>query len=147
MLKQLQKELMITMKSGKKAELMCLRNIIGKLKSAQIDKGEVLTEEESSKILKSFAKQLKDSIAQYKKGGRQELAEKEGLEISKLLFVGNDLNDLEVMKYSGYSACPSDSHRSIIEIADFELKKKGGEGVVREIIEDILGIDSSTKLY
>ena len=65
------------MKDGDKATMTGLRNIIGKLKAAQIDKGESLNEEESMKILKSTAKQLKESVEQYNKGGREDLAEKE----------------------------------------------------------------------
>tara|TARA_B110001454_G_scaffold12041_1_gene11076 strand:+ start:1130 stop:1567 length:438 start_codon:yes stop_codon:yes gene_type:complete len=84
MLKQLQEELIIAMKAGEKAKMMGLRNIIGKLKASQIDKGETLTAEESLKILKSAAKQLNESIDQYQKGGREELAEKEAFELTLL---------------------------------------------------------------
>ena len=44
----------------------------------------MLTGEESLKILKSAAKQLKESVEQYKKGGRDDLAEKELFELSLL---------------------------------------------------------------
>ena len=84
MLDQLQEELKIAMKAGEKAKMMGLRNIIGKIKAAQIDKGETLTNEESSKILKTAAKQLKESIDQYQKGGRDDLAEKEAFELTLL---------------------------------------------------------------
>jgi hypothetical protein len=84
MLDQLQEELKIAMKAGEKAEMMGLRNIIGKIKAAQIDKGETLTNEESLKILKTAAKQLKESIDQYQKGGRDDLAEKEAFELTLL---------------------------------------------------------------
>ena len=84
MLDQLQNELKTAMKTGDKASMTGLRNIIGKLKASQIDKGDTLTEEESTKILKSAAKQLKDSIEQYQKGGRNDLAEKEAFELTVL---------------------------------------------------------------
>jgi len=84
MLDQLQEELKIALKAGEKAKMMGLRNIIGKIKSAKIDKGETLTNEESSKILKTAAKQLKESIDQYQKGGRDDLAEKEAFELTLL---------------------------------------------------------------
>ena len=64
--------------------MMGLRNIIGKIKATQIDKGETLTNEESLKILKTAAKQLKESIDQYQKGGRDDLAEKEAFELTLL---------------------------------------------------------------
>ena len=84
MLNQLQDELKIAMKAGDKAAMIGLRNIIGKLKASQIDKGEPLTKEEALKILKSAAKQLRESVEQYKKGGRDDLAEKELFELSLL---------------------------------------------------------------
>ena len=84
MLDQLQEELKIAMKAGEKAKMMGLRNIIGKIKSGKIDKGETLTNEESSKILKTAAKQLKESRDQYRKGGRDDLAEKEAFELTLL---------------------------------------------------------------
>ena len=82
MLSQLQEKLKQAMKSGDKASMMGLRNIIGKLKTAQIDKGKSLSEEESMKILKFSVKQLKESVEQYNKGGREDLAEKELFELS-----------------------------------------------------------------
>ncbi len=82
MLNQLQKELKAAMKGGDKATMTGLRNIIGKLKAAQIDKGESLNEEESMKILKSTAKQFKESVEQYNKGRREDLVQKELFELS-----------------------------------------------------------------
>ena len=84
MLDQLQEELIAAMKAGDKPRMTGLRNIIGKLKASQIDKGEELTGDESLKILKSAAKQLKESVEQYQKGGRYDLADKESFELSLL---------------------------------------------------------------
>jgi len=84
MLDQLEEELKIAIKAGEKAKMMGLRNIIGKIKAAQIDKRETLTDKESLKILKTAAKQLKESIDQYQKGGRDDLAEKEAFELTLL---------------------------------------------------------------
>ena len=81
MLETLQNELKVAMKSGDKATLIGLRNIIGNLKAAQIDKGTDLTEEESQKILLSIGKKLKESIRQYEKGGRDDLAKQEKFEL------------------------------------------------------------------
>ena len=84
MLDQLQEELKTAMKAGDKPRMTGLRNIIGKLNASQIDKREELTGEESLKILKSAAKQLNESVEQYKLGGRDDLAEKELFELSLL---------------------------------------------------------------
>lgn len=74
------------------------------------------------------------------------MAKEKGFALSDILFVGNDLNDLDVMRASGQSACPSDSHPRIREIATFVLESKGGEGVAREVAEKLLGIDIAAVL-
>ena len=70
------------MKSGQKLELVALRNLIGKLKAKQIDNGKDLTTDEYIKVIASAAKQLKDSIQQYKDGNREDLAKNESFELS-----------------------------------------------------------------
>lgn len=82
-----------------------------------------------------------------KTGALVELAENRGFQQDRILYVGNDLNDYHVMQICGYSACPSDSHARIKKIASFTLKARGGEGVVRELLEDILDLDFIKILY
>ena len=81
MLSLLQEELKAAMKAKDKATLTGLRNIIGKLKAQRIDKGEDLTDQECIQILQSLVKQLKFSIEQYEKGGRDDLAKVEAFEL------------------------------------------------------------------
>ena len=45
------------------------------------------------------------------------------------------------MKFCGFSACPSDSHHDIKNIADLVLNSKGGDGVLRELLEDVMSLD------
>jgi len=70
------------MKAGEKSELGALRNLIGKVKAKQIDNGKELTKDECIKVMATAAKQLKDSIQQYKNGGRDDLAKNEAFELS-----------------------------------------------------------------
>ena len=58
-----------------------------------------------------------------------------------LIYVGNDLNDLKVMRHAGLSIAPIDSHNRIIEIAKIVIKKNGGESFVREVIEKLIKIE------
>ena len=68
--------------------------------------------------------------------------------LDNTLYVGNDVNDYHAMKLCGYTACPSDSHIKIKEISDIiVLKASGGNGVVRELIEEIFCIDFIELLY
>lgn len=68
------------------------------------------------------------------------LAQEYSWDLSKFVYVGNDLNDYEVMLMCGTTYCPSDAHKDIINISSYVLKSRGGEGVVREIVEEILNI-------
>jgi hypothetical protein len=82
MLSTLMNDMKSAMKSGQKLELVALRNLIGKLKAKQIDNGKDLTTDEYIKVIASAAKQLKDSIQQYKDGNREDLAKNESFELS-----------------------------------------------------------------
>ena len=73
MIETLQKKLKEELKSGNKQNINAYRNMIGKLKSHQIDSKIELTKEGSIKILQGMAKQIKDSIEQFKNGGRDDL--------------------------------------------------------------------------
>lgn len=50
-----------------------------------------------------------------------------------VLYVGNDVNDLEAMQLAGYRVCPQDAEPEIKEICDWVSTKKGGDGVIREL--------------
>lgn len=69
------------------------------------------------------------------------LAREKGFELEKILYIGNDLNDYQVMKKCGYKLCPSDAHNTIKKISDLVLQSQGGDGVIRELVEDVLLID------
>ncbi len=58
-----------------------------------------------------------------------------------VIYVGNDLNDLEVMQMIGFPVCPADSHPKIVEVSKLVLDCNGGEGVSRAIF-DILSTNS-----
>ena len=55
-----------------------------------------------------------------------------------LLYLGNDLNDLPAMRFSGFSVAPSDSHPLVLKEADLIINKKGGDGFVRAFIEELI---------
>jgi 3-deoxy-D-manno-octulosonate 8-phosphate phosphatase (KDO 8-P phosphatase) len=59
------------------------------------------------------------------------------IDLSEVAYVGNDINDLELMKLVGTTFCPADAHVSIKQISQCVLKSKGGEGVSREIFDQL----------
>lgn len=55
-----------------------------------------------------------------------------------LAYVGDDLNDLEVIKRVGISACPADATLRVRQHADVVLRRDGGSGCIREFLEEVL---------
>lgn len=72
------------MKAKDAERLSTLRMVKANLMNRKIEKGSELTDEEVQKALLSLVKQRRDSIEQYEKGGRAELAAKEAAEITHI---------------------------------------------------------------
>ncbi len=62
-------------------------------------------------------------------------------ELSDIAYIGDDMNDISLLKAAGISACPSSSPEYIKKYAQFVTNKKGGEGAFREFVERILKIE------
>ena len=75
---------------------------------------------------------------------REIIARKE-LDSEKVMYVGNDTNDLGAMMLVGHPVAPADSHPDIVEIAKTVTKSRGGYGVVRELAELMLSKSYSGK--
>lgn len=65
------------------------------------------------------------------------------LNSSDVLYMGDDIPDFEVMKLSGIPVCPSDADSEIRQISVYISDKKGGEGCVRDIIEQVLRLHNN----
>jgi len=105
---------------------------------------------EKNQVVEARAKKLKIPVIQginNKVNALKELKKEEGINFKSALYMGNDLNDYHAMQLCGISVCPADSHPKIKEISDIVLKTNGGNGVVRELLEDILGLDFVKILY
>jgi len=76
-----------------------------------------------------------DKIKQYK-----ELVEKYDLKPENVLYMGDDIPDYPVMELVGLPCCPNDAAPEIQGISKYISYKKGGEGCVRDIIEQILRV-------
>jgi len=55
-----------------------------------------------------------------------------------IVYVGDDLIDIDVLKMVGLGCCPKDANQKVIEAASFVTEAKGGEGVIREIVDHLL---------
>jgi 3-deoxy-D-manno-octulosonate 8-phosphate phosphatase (KDO 8-P phosphatase) len=68
---------------------------------------------------------------------------KYGLRKSEVLFMGDDIPDYEVMKEAGVPVCPADADSEIKQVASYISDKRGGEGCVRDVIEQVLRLHNN----
>ena len=73
-----------------------------------------------------------------KKTKMKKLMEEKKFSYENLAYLGDDLNDLAVMKKAAFAACPADAVDAVKEVADFVSKYEGGKGAVREILTHLL---------
>ncbi len=59
---------------------------------------------------------------------------------AEVLYMGDDIPDLAVMEKVGIATCPQDAVTDVKQIADYISHKKGGDGCVREIIEQVMRV-------
>jgi len=64
----------------------------------------------------------------------------------EIMYMGDDIPDLEALKYVGLSCCPKDAAYDIKYICDYISNKKGGDGCVRDIIEQTLRVTNKWNL-
>ncbi len=106
-------------------------------KLAGIETG-IITGETSGSVVKRAEKLqivevhlgIKDKASRLK-----EILEKKALSPAEVAFIGDDVNDLEIMKEVGLTACPADAMQMVLAQVDYTCKNKGGDGAFREFAE------------
>lgn len=68
----------------------------------------------------------------------KELLEKINLNFSNVAYMGDDINDLGIMKKVALAACPKDAVDEILKVVKFISNKSGGSGAVRDFLEHIM---------
>lgn len=68
----------------------------------------------------------------------KEICERLNLQLEQIAFIGDDTNDIEIMKIVGLTACPSDATHFVKELADLIVESKGGNGAFRDFAEFII---------
>ncbi|MFC2133877.1 KdsC family phosphatase [Bacteroidota bacterium] len=97
---------------------------------------------EASDVVKARAKKLnitelhlgiKDKAGKFK-----EILRNNNLNADEIAFIGDDTNDIEIMKLAGLSACPADATKFAKEVADLIVESNGGFGAFRDLAEIII---------
>ena len=68
----------------------------------------------------------------------EEIREKTGIQLDEICYVGDDINDLPILKSVGFPCAPHNAVPLVKKSVRFVANSNGGEGAVREIIEEIL---------
>lgn len=96
---------------------------------------------EKSKIAQKRAKKIKAEIhigVLNKEKKLKEICKKLVIHPESIAYIGDDINDLNIMKLVGFSASPNDGVSEVKKIVDYVCKNNGGEGAFREFVDLIL---------
>ena len=106
---------------------------------------------ENSPIVKARAEKLKlqylylgvgskvNPKSKSKLEAAQEICEELGITLEDVCFVGDDINDVELLSAVGFPCCPPNARPEVLAVPDIHvLKTPGGQGAVREITDRIL---------
>lgn len=68
----------------------------------------------------------------------REFFEREGLDPQHVIYMGDDIPDLECMREVGIPVCPADAAAEVVEVSRYVSEFNGGAGAVRDIVEQVL---------
>lgn len=98
----------------------------------------------SSRIVEKRAAELKISHLHQGIGDKlsklQEVAAELGATAEEIAYIGDDVNDLDCIRWCGCTACPADAVPEVLEAVDYVCKRDGGRGAVREFIDCVIGV-------
>jgi 3-deoxy-D-manno-octulosonate 8-phosphate phosphatase (KDO 8-P phosphatase) len=104
-----------------------------------------------SKIVQRRAKEL--NIKHFYQGIKnkkevlEEILKELNLDMENVASIGDDLNDYTMLKSSKISFVPADASIYVKDIADIILSKNGGDGAVREMIEQLIELEGLKEQY
>jgi len=99
---------------------------------------QIIISTETNPVVSARAKKLGINCLQGIKNKETALSEycnKNNISLQNVAYVGNDINDKEVMGIAGKTYCPADAHDSIKSMSNYILKTNGGDGVIRELLD------------
>lgn len=144
---KIQSDLKAAMKAGETEKRDVLRMLDSSIKNAEIEKGkreEGLSDEEVIELVSRAIKQRKDSISQYKQGGREDLADKENQEVEYLSgYLPEQLSedDLRSIISDVISETGADSASDMGRVMGAVMGKVKGQAdgnLVKKLVEEML---------
>lgn len=104
----------------------------------------IITGEKTAIVERRAAKLKVDFVLQEVKDklqAAQELCDKLGILLEDVAYIGDDLNDMQLLKAVGISATPASAPEYVQSCAKMVMTKCGGDGCFREFVERILSVD------
>jgi YrbI family 3-deoxy-D-manno-octulosonate 8-phosphate phosphatase len=105
----------------------------------------IVTREDSAMIARRGEKLRVDVLlgVREKLGRVRELVAGRGLTLAQCAYIGDDVNDLDLLRNVGLSACPADGEQAVRQEVDLVCDRGGGYGAFRELAERILAVHGS----
>lgn len=135
-------DLTVAMKAQDAARLSTLRMVKAGMMNREIEKGRELNDEEMAVLLRSMVKQRRDSVEQYEKGGRQDLADKEKAEIGVIeaylpqAASTEEIEQAVAAAIAGTSATSLKDMGKVMKAAQAALSGKNADGkTISEIVK------------
>jgi 3-deoxy-D-manno-octulosonate 8-phosphate phosphatase (KDO 8-P phosphatase) len=130
---------------GRDGEVMKRFNIrdgmgVERLREIGVEVG-IITGEKSESVVRRAEKLRIEMVHLYckdKPAVLKEIMEEHRFQTDEIAYIGDDVNDLEVMKLVGLSAAPSDAVPQVREVANYICRRPGGHGAFRELAELII---------
>ena len=98
----------------------------------------VIISTESNPVVSARARKLKIQCVQNcedKRAVLDDIAQRKGISLSEVAFVGNDINDLQCLTCVALPIVVQDAHPDVIPVALYQTKCPGGHGAVREVCD------------
>jgi uncharacterized protein YqeY len=138
-------DLKVSLKSGDKLKVSVIRLVMAALKNKEIEKRRSLSEEEIIEILVSLSKQRKESIESFKRGGREDLVDKETSELKIIeSYLPQQLTPEEIKEIIRESieetgASGAGDIGKVMKVLMPKVKGRADGKLVNEMVRELLG--------
>lgn len=136
--------------NGEEWKRFCFADVMGISLARKAGLIVALISGEESPLVDRFAEKL--GITDMVKGCKDKaaalraFADRRGLSLEEVCFMGDDVNDLEALEIAGLAAAPADARPEVLKRADFVASLPGGNGAVRGLVDSLLA-DLDTSNY
>jgi uncharacterized protein len=140
----IRKEMFNASKDGKVLESEILKMVLANIKNEEISKGEKLTDEEVTKVIRKESRKVQDSITEYTKMGRDDLVEKEKSQLEILeryLPALMDTADVKKVVQKVIADTDAKDMRDMGKVMGMSMKELNGQAdgnTVRDIVQELL---------